>query len=52
MEKNLTRTIELIDLCFTLKEAYLKSQYPKATPGKIRALIYQGIAARKAKKWA
>ena len=42
-EKNLVKTLELIDLCFTLKEAFLKQQYSQASPEKIRELIYQGI---------
>ena len=39
-ENNLARTLELIDLCFKLKEAYLKQQHPKASPAKIRELIH------------
>jgi hypothetical protein len=48
---NLARTLELIDLCFKLKEAYLKQQNPQAPPEKIRELIYQGILSRKQKQW-
>jgi len=51
-ESNLARTIELIDLCFKLKEAYLRQQHPEATPEKIRELINQGILARKEQQWA
>jgi len=50
-ERNLVKTLELIDLCFTLKEAFLKQQHPQATPEKIRELIYQGILTRKKKQW-
>ena len=39
-ENNLARTLELIDLCFKLKEAYLKQQHPEAPPEKIRELIH------------
>jgi hypothetical protein len=51
-ENNLVRTIELIDLCFMLKEAYLRQQHPDASPEKIRDLINCGILARKEKQWA
>ena len=51
-ENNLARTIELIDLCFKLKEAYLRRQHPEASPEKIRDLIDQGILARKEQQWA
>ena len=51
-ENNLARTLELIDLCFKLKEAYLKQQHPKASPAKIRERIEQGILARKERQWA
>ena len=51
-ERNLARTIELIDLCFKLKEAYLRQQHPEASPEKIRDLINQGILARKEQQWA
>jgi uncharacterized protein (TIGR04255 family) len=51
-ERNLAKTIELIDLCFKLKEAYLKRQHPEASPEKIRDLINRGILARKEQQWA
>ena len=51
-EDNLARTIELIDLCFRLKEAYLRQQHPEASPEKIRDLIDRGILARKERQWA
>jgi len=51
-EHNLARTIELIDLCFKLKEAYLRQQHPEASPEKIRDLINRGILARKEQQWA
>jgi hypothetical protein len=50
-ERNLVKTLELIDLCFTLKEAFLKQQYPQESPEKIRELIYQGILSRKKNQW-
>ena len=52
LENNLARTIELIDLCFRLKEAYLRQQHPEASPEKIRDLIDRGILARKERQWA
>jgi hypothetical protein len=51
-ENNLARTIDLIDLCFKLKEAYLRQQHPEASPEKIRDLINRGILARKEQQWA
>ena len=51
-EDNLARTIALIDLCFKLKEAYLRQQHPEASPEKIRDLIDRGILARKERQWA
>jgi len=51
-EGNLARTIELIDLCFRLKEANLRRQHPEASPEKIRELISRGILARKERQWA
>jgi len=51
-ENNLARTIELIDLCFRLKEAYLRQQHPEASSEKIRDLITRGILARKEQQWA
>jgi hypothetical protein len=51
LEKNLSRTLELIDLCFRLKETYFRLQHPGASPEKIHKLIYQGILARKEKQW-
>jgi hypothetical protein len=51
-ENNLARTIQLIDLCFKLKEAYLRQQHPEASPEKIRDLINRGILARKEQQWA
>jgi hypothetical protein len=51
LEKNLARTLELIDLCFRLKEAYFRQEHPGASPKKISKLIYQGILVRKEKQW-
>jgi hypothetical protein len=48
-ENNLGRSIELIDLCFKLKEAYLRQQHLEASPEKIRYLIDRGILAWKEK---
>ena len=50
-ERNLARTLELIDLCFKLKEAYFKQRHPQASPKEIRAMIYHGILSRKEKQW-
>jgi hypothetical protein len=50
-EKNLAKTLELIDLCFQLKEAYLRQRYPSASPLEIRQVICSGILARKERQW-
>ena len=50
-ERNLARTLELIDVCFKLKESYLKQQYPQASPEKITEMIYQAILLRKESQW-
>jgi hypothetical protein len=49
--KNLNKTLEIIDLCFNLKEAYFRQEYPKASDTEIREMIYQDILARKEKLW-
>jgi hypothetical protein len=50
-QKNFYKTLELIQTCFDLKEAYLKSKYPAASPEEIRKLVYQQILERKTKQW-
>ncbi len=50
-KKNLAKTLELIDLCFQLKEAYLRQRHPSASPLEIRQVIYSGILARKERQW-
>jgi hypothetical protein len=50
-KQNLAKTLELIELCFTLKEAYLRQQHPLASPGEIRQMICQGILERKERQW-
>jgi hypothetical protein len=50
-KKNLSKTLELIDLCFKLKESYLMQQHPQATTEEIRELIYQDILKRKERQW-
>jgi hypothetical protein len=51
LEKNLARTIELIDLCFRLKDAYFRQEHPEASSEKIRKMIDKGILVRKEKQW-
>jgi hypothetical protein len=51
LEKNLARTIELIDLCFRLKEAYVRQEHTGASSEKIRKMIDKGILVRKEKQW-
>jgi len=54
MEKyinNLNKTLQIIDLCFNLKEAYFRQKYPQISDTEIREMIYQDILARKEKLW-
>ncbi len=54
MEKyinNLNKTLQIIDLCFNLKEAYFRQKYPQKSDTEIREMIYQDILARKEKLW-
>lgn len=48
---NLNKTLQIIDLCFNLKEAYFRQKYPQESDTKIRKMIYQDILARKEKSW-
>lgn len=50
-QQNLSRTLELIDLCFNLKQAYLRTKHPNATDSEIEELIYRGILTRKTNQW-
>ena len=50
-KNNLAKTLEVIELCFTLKEAYLRQQHPLASPREIRQMICQGILKRKERQW-
>lgn len=50
-QRNLFRTIELINLCFTLKSAYLRTQHPEASERDIRRMINAGIVRRKEAQW-
>jgi hypothetical protein len=50
-EKNLAKMLELIDVCFQLKEAYHRQQHPQASPREIREMICRGILARKEQQW-
>ena len=50
-QRNLAKSLELIDVCFNLKEAYLKQKHPAAPQQEISAMIYQGILSRKKRQW-
>ena len=50
-QKNLSKSLELIDACFNLKEAYLKQKYPEASQQEIIDMVYKGILLRKEKQW-
>ncbi|MEI6128134.1 MAG: hypothetical protein WCQ99_16415, partial [Pseudomonadota bacterium] len=51
LKNNLRKTLEIIDACFDLKEAYLKQLYPNETQKEIAGRIYQGILKRKEAQW-
>lgn len=50
-QRNLGKSLELIDVCFNLKEAYLKQKHPATSQQEISAMIYQGILSRKKRQW-
>jgi hypothetical protein len=50
-QKNLARTIELTNLCFTLKAAWLRQQHPDAAEQDIRRMITAGTLRRKEATW-
>ena len=50
-QRNLAKSLELIDLCFNLKEAYLKQVYPGVSQQDINRMIFQGILSRKKGQW-
>jgi len=49
--KNLFKTLELIDLSFTLKEAYLKSRFTEENEEEIRKRIFDSLVKRKENQW-
>ncbi len=49
--KKLAKSLELIETCFNLKEAYLKQIYPGASQQEINSMIFKGILSRKEKQW-
>lgn len=50
-QRNLAKSLELIDMCFNLKEAYLKQKHPEASRQEIIDMVYKGILSRKEKQW-
>jgi len=50
-QKNLAKTLELIEVCFNLKQAYLEKRYPEASQQDIKDMIYKGILSRKGRQW-
>ncbi len=49
--QNLLKTIELIDLCFTLKKAYMRSKLPEIVEEDLERRIWNDILRRKENKW-
>ena len=50
-QNNFAKTLELIDTCFTLKEAYFRHRYPARSRQEIMELLYQDILERKERQW-
>ncbi len=50
-QKNFSKSLELIDICFNLEEAYLKKIHPQASQKDINNIIFQGILSRKKRQW-
>ena len=50
-QKNLARMVELVNLCFTLKAAWLRRLHPEAGAHDIRRMIAEGILRRKEAAW-
>jgi hypothetical protein len=44
--RNLKKTLELTQVCFDLKEAYLRKTPPGLQDEEIRELVYRGIEKR------
>ena len=49
--KNLFKTLELVELSFTLKEAYLKSRFTDQSEEEIRKSLFNDLVRRKEKQW-
>jgi len=49
--KNFAKSLELIQICFDLKEAYLKQIYPQASQEHINRVIFQRMLSRKKSQW-
>ena len=45
--RNLSKTIALIDSCFSLKKAYLKSKNPDASGKELRRMLFEDVVKRK-----
>jgi hypothetical protein len=50
-EQKLKKTCDIIDTCFALKTAYIKSIHPEYSEKKIREEIFNSILDRKEKQW-
>ena len=50
-EQKLKKTCDIIDTCFSLKAAYLKSIHSAFSEEKIKKEIFDGILERKEELW-
>ncbi|MFC1504764.1 hypothetical protein ACFL6D_05040 [Spirochaetota bacterium] len=49
--QNFKKTMEIIDLCYTLKAAYIKKTNPGLSNKEVEHEIYKGIIRRKEEAW-
>jgi len=50
-EQKIKKTCDIIDTCFSLKEAYIKLKHPEYSEEEITKEIFNGILYRKEKQW-
>ena len=49
--KNLYKTLELLDLCYSLKKEYFKSRFPEKTEREIEKELFKALVERKEAQW-
>ena len=51
IQRNLQKTLELINTVFALKLAWLRTRHPDWDEKQLSNAIYQGILSRKERQW-